>query len=275
MAKPCKFSIIIPTYNSEVVLRTAISSITDQSFLDFEILVIDGLSEDSTLQIADSFKDPRIKIFSERDSGIYDAMNKGVKHASGEWLIFLGSDDELFDNDVLKDIFALIDQGSAKFIYGDVMLVGNTSWGQDGHVYNGEYDIKKLFRINISHQAIFYHRSVFDECGGYNLKYKICGDYDFNLRVAAKFKMQYLDRIVAKFNAGGASTTTGDLAFQGDFYDNIFEYYSKKLMSDDLRSLNYQFLEQGTKTVRNGEILKGLRIMGIGIIFKIQKLFKS
>lgn len=275
MSKVRKFSIIIPTYNSEDVLKAAISSIVTQSFLDFEVLIIDGLSQDNTLQIANSFEDPRIRIFSERDAGIYDAMNKGVKYASGEWLIFLGSDDELFDNDVLKDIVNVIHQGPSKFIYGNVMLVGSTSWGEDGHIYNGAYDIRKLFRTNISHQAIFYHRSVFEQCGGYNLKYKICADYDFNLRAAARFEIQYVDRIIAKFNAGGASTSDRDLTFQLDFYDNIFSYYSKNLTSDGLKSIDYQFISQGTKKIRDREIIQGLRIIGFGILFKIQKLFKS
>ena len=101
-----KFSIIIPTFNSEKTLDIALSSIVVQSYQNFEVLIIDGLSTDSTIDIAKKHQKvfPNIKIKSEKDNGIYDAMNKGIALAKGEWLYFMGSDDSLYNDDVLNQI---------------------------------------------------------------------------------------------------------------------------------------------------------------------------
>lgn len=102
------FSIIIPTYNSSATLGQALNSIIEQSFKDFEILIMDGASSDKTVAIAQKINDPRISIYSEPDSGVYDAMNKGIARARGEWVYFLGSDDWLINNTVLDKINAHI-----------------------------------------------------------------------------------------------------------------------------------------------------------------------
>lgn len=100
-----KLSIIIPTYNSASVLPRALDSIICQTFTNWEVLIMDGISTDDTLKMAQSYNDSRIRIYSEPDNGIYDAMNKGINKANGEWLYFLGSDDCLFSKDVLSNIF--------------------------------------------------------------------------------------------------------------------------------------------------------------------------
>src|ERR1700722_16529958 len=97
-------SIIIPTYNSQNTILTALQSIVKQSFDDFEIIIVDGLSNDDTVTIVKNFQDDRIKIISELDNGIYDAMNKGIDRAKGDWLYFLGSDDRLYNDTVLEDV---------------------------------------------------------------------------------------------------------------------------------------------------------------------------
>src|SRR2546422_844446 len=99
------FSIILPTFNSAAQIATALESILNQTFNDFEILVLDGCSGDNTIEIAKSYKDTRIRIWSEKDEGIYDAMNKGIEKATGKWLYFLGSDDELYNNAILEKVF--------------------------------------------------------------------------------------------------------------------------------------------------------------------------
>jgi glycosyltransferase involved in cell wall biosynthesis len=101
------FSIIIPTFNSEKVLRECLNSIVEQTFNNYEIILIDGLSTDSTVDIIKeySLNNPNIHWVSEKDLGIYDAMNKGIKIANGEWVYFLGSDDKLSSNNALQEIF--------------------------------------------------------------------------------------------------------------------------------------------------------------------------
>ena len=96
------YSIIVPTFNSAHTLKRCLDSILSQTFKNFEIIIADGLSTDSTLMTAESMRDERINIFSEKDYGVYDAMNNAVERAQGKWILFLGSDDFLFDDFVLE-----------------------------------------------------------------------------------------------------------------------------------------------------------------------------
>ena len=148
-----KLSIIIPTYNSASVLPKALESIVGQTFTDWEVLVMDGVSTDDTLKVAKSYNDSRIRIYSEPDKGIYDAMNKGIKKAHGEWLYFLGSDDWLMNENALSDVFV---QGALEgydVVYGEVEAPHLAS------DHSGEWTLQTLDR-NRCHQAIFYRRSV-------------------------------------------------------------------------------------------------------------------
>lgn len=226
-----KFSIIIPTFNSDSTLLQCINSVILQSFMDFEILILDGVSTDETLNIALRFNDERIKIISEPDNGIYDAMNKGIKLAQGEWLFFLGSDDELYDEFVLAKINIEIAQTNRKIIYGNVKIVGNAGWATDGQIYDGVFNLNKLLEYNICHQAIFYHSSVFKKNGLYNENYKICADYDFNIRCWANFHFHYIDLIISLFNGGGASNFLIDDNFHDDYWANLVLYYKWKLFN--------------------------------------------
>ena len=149
-----KISIIIPTYNASKTLSVALESILEQSFNDYEILIIDGLSTDHTVELAKGYQDERIKIISEKDSGIYDAMNKGIRLAKGEWLYFLGSDDRLFDKDVLKKV-------SQWFGQDYDVLYGNVVFSISQRVYDGRFSAQKLIARNICHQAIFTKKKRF------------------------------------------------------------------------------------------------------------------
>jgi len=142
------FSIIIPTYNSEATLQRTLNSILEQLYSNFEIVIVDGISKDNTIAIiqTNASKDNRIKFSSEKDNGIYDAMNKGIHNAGGEWLYFLGSNDYLANNNVLKQVAENIQNYNGHFFYGDVLLKGKK--------YDGEFNLEKLLQKNISHQAI-------------------------------------------------------------------------------------------------------------------------
>lgn len=195
------FSIIIPTYNSDGFISKAIESLLFQTFSNYEVLIIDGDSKDNTLDIARNFNDRRITVFSEGDNGIYDAMNKGISHAKGSWLYFLGSDDFLWDKEVLADVARCINENEADFIYGNAF---SPEYGEN---YDGPFTNEKLISKNICHQAIFYHKSIFKKKGLYNIDYKVCADYDFNLKCFfdKSIRKLHIPRLIAKFNAGGKS----------------------------------------------------------------------
>jgi len=207
------FSIIIPTYNSAQTISFCLHSILEQTFNNYEILIIDGLSKDDTLAIVSSFQSDKIFISSQKDDGIYDAMNKGIRLAKGKWLYFLGSDDSLYNNNVLLKISHTINQHpETKFIYGDVY----TSTQQTERYTN--YHIGKLLEKNICHQAIFYHRSLFKK-ELYNLQYKVFSDWDFNLKQFRKENYPvYIDQLIAKFNLNGVS---GNWITHPEYLDNF------------------------------------------------------
>jgi glycosyltransferase involved in cell wall biosynthesis len=173
---------------------------------------MDGLSTDNTLKIAQGYQDSRIKIHPEKDKGIYDAMNKGIATANGNWLYFLGSDDYLYNDAVLRTIQTLIKNKNADVIYGNV--VSRAFSGK----YNGIYNYVKIYKENIPHQAIFFKKQLFDKTGYFNLKYKILSDYEHNLKwfLNKKTKIVYTSGIIAHYGGTGISTANQDLAFEKD-----------------------------------------------------------
>jgi len=197
-------SIIIPSYNSAEYISDCLTSLSNQTYKNFEVLVIDGLSKDNTVQIAEGFSDrlPSIRVHSEADKGVYDAMNKGIKMAKGDYYLFLGSDDQLYNNDVLHDFFA------DKFEPYDI-IYGNVLFKHRNVVYSGESSASRLVedQISICHQAIFYAKNVFEIMGLYNLKYHIHSDYDFNVRCFENESLtkKYIDKITVLYNEEGLS----------------------------------------------------------------------
>ncbi|ADY52867.1 glycosyl transferase family 2 [Pseudopedobacter saltans DSM 12145] len=195
------FSIIIPTYNSEKTIHRAIKSCINQSFKDFEVIVIDNLSTDNTINLITSFDDKRISVFSQADIGIYDAMNKGILKSAGEWLLFLGSDDQLFNSNTLALVWeTILKAPRSKLIYGDVMK-------SDGTLRSySNYNYIKLLRTCICHQSIYYHKSLFINIK-YDTNYKICADWDFNLKVFRKKNHPtYINTPLSIFNLSGISS---------------------------------------------------------------------
>jgi glycosyltransferase involved in cell wall biosynthesis len=209
------FSIIIPTYNSESSLKITLDSILEQTFGDFEIVIVDGNSKDTTVLIAESYHDSRIKISSEPDKGVYDAMNKGVEKAKGEWILFLGSDDKLYDHEALNDIAKIVKCSKKSVLYGDAQIDGNVSWAKGEKVYGGKFSLYRLLRRNICHQAIFYKRSfLLQHQLKYNLSYPVSADWDLNLRAWLIKPFKYYPRIISTFTAGGISSGGKDDGFQ-------------------------------------------------------------
>jgi glycosyltransferase involved in cell wall biosynthesis len=206
------FSIIIPTLNSGQTILKCLYSVINQTFTYFEILIIDGGSIDSTLNLIKSFNDDRIKIFSQKDDGIYYAMNKGIEISNGEWLLFLGSDDELHNNDVLLNISnVLLPDCEMDVIYGNVNIV-------PGCIYDGAFDEKKIYFKNICHQAIFFKKSLFSKTGLFDIKYKALSDWHHNIKwlLNKKIKSNYVNLIVTNFAPSGYSSQYVDSLFLVD-----------------------------------------------------------
>ncbi len=243
-------SIIIPTKNSEIYIANCLSSILSQTVQNYEIIILDSKSTDQTLSVAQSFNDERIKIYVETDYGIYDGMNKGLKVANGKWLYFLGSDDELFDTYVLERISGVLINSTNKIVYGNVIINGDAGWAKDGEIYDGKFDLKKILKKNICHQAIFYRDSVFNNMS-YNIKYKICADYDLNLRLFSKYVFEFQDIIIAKFKGGGKSAIAQDLHF--NHATVVIQYFYKSLYKNDFFFLINPIRSRAVSTSKHWE----------------------
>jgi glycosyltransferase involved in cell wall biosynthesis len=191
-------SVVIPTYNSELLIERCLHSLITQAYQDFEICIIDAASSDGTIAKVNQFRSKfeNIRILSEQDLGIYDAMNKGISFSKGEWIYFLGSDDEMYSSDIFSSIFL------NTFNLQNDVLYGNVSGKRLGDCYDGEFTIDKLYLKNICHQAIFLKRHVFEKIGLYDLKYKVLADYDHNIRwfCDPEIKNKFIDTIIANYS---------------------------------------------------------------------------
>lgn len=207
-----KLSIIIPTYNSEYTLQKTLDSIYNQTWKDYEIIIIDGASKDLTCHIVQK-NIGKIKHFiSEPDEGIYDAINKGVKKAENEWIYIMGSDDMFYDNRVLEDIFTLKDLYKFDFVYGNVIFKTSKK------VYDGKFYKLKMHFKNLCQQSIFYRSYLFEKFGYFDIKYKLWSDYDFNMKCFGdcKVRKKYINRVVAVYNDEGSSSKKEDEIFKQD-----------------------------------------------------------
>ncbi len=238
-----KISVITVVFNAAKTLGATIDSVFAQTNKNYEFIIIDGGSTDGTLDILKRKKAENIFWISEADKGIYDAMNKGIKKATGEWIIFLGADDTFYDQNILENIFSSSGYENIDFIYGNVKSEAYKD------LYDGEFNYEKLLRKNISHQSIFYNKNVFDKTGTYNLKFKTHADWDFNLRCFEnmELKIKYIDSIIAKFGKGGLSSQH-DVAF---LRESLFPRKLKFLKENPFYLKNIQHYDEYWRLIRN------------------------
>ncbi len=205
-------TIIMPTYNAAATLNVALESIINQTFQNIEVLIIDGLSNDATIGIARKYQleFPEIKIISEADKGIYDAMNKGIGIAKGEWVYFMGSDDSFYETSTVDHFLKFERIKNYDVLYGNVFST------RFNGVYDGEFTYLKLSTKNICHQSIFFRKSVFKRIGNFNLKYKAHADWDHNIRwfFSSKITNRHVNQIIANYADGGFSSINGDDIFK-------------------------------------------------------------
>jgi glycosyltransferase involved in cell wall biosynthesis len=211
-----KISIITVVYNCVNTLEETVLSVIYQDFDNFEFIIIDGRSSDGTIEIIKKYQDRITLWISEPDMGIYDAMNKGIKFAKGDYLYFLGGDDLLFSNSVLSNISSRLTDKN-EIYYGDVLFKTRNV------IYDGKFSSLKIATRNISHQSIFYPKEIFNKYS-YDSKYRIFADYDLNLKLYgnSSYSFVYMPITVALFNDEGSSgSNVLDECFEGDRLDII------------------------------------------------------
>lgn len=203
-----RLSIIIPSFNSLNLLRECLDSIKEQSFKEYEVIIIDGQSTDGTIDFLKTLNTPYFWK-SEPDNGIYDAMNKGIDVARGEWLYFLGCDDLLYDKNTLETVFhQKIDDhsslliGKVKYDFGpkDSLLIKKNKG-----TFQPSWSKKIWFKNTVHHQGVFYKRDLF-RTQKYSLDYKILSDYDFNLKLfKRKINALIISQVIAISKTQGVS----------------------------------------------------------------------
>ncbi|MBF4518053.1 glycosyltransferase [Flavobacterium sp. ANB] len=224
-----KVSIITVCYNRKATIAQSIESVLNQDYPNIEYIVIDGNSSDGTQNIIESYSGKITQYISERDKGMYDAINKGLKLATGDIVGLMHSDDVFYDSKVVSKIVNTFNTTlSADAVYGDGIYVTNDA--NEKIVRNrigGQFNFEKLKSGWLPlHPTVYIKKSVIEKLGYYNLDFKIASDTEFLLRYLYKHKINiiYLNEYIVKMKMGGLSTN----------YKRVFE-----VLSEDYRIYKY------------------------------------
>lgn len=207
-----RVSIITICYNREATIGKAIESVLQQDYPHIEYIVIDGNSTDDTTAIIQSYEDKISTFVSEPDQGMYDALNKGLRLATGDLIGLMHSDDEFYDATVVSQIVACFENNAATDgVYGDGIYVSNDA--EEKIIRNrigGDYNFKRLKKGWLPlHPTVYLKKSLIEKYGYYNLNFKIASDTELLLRYLYKYqiKMTYLPTYIVKMRMGGLSTS--------------------------------------------------------------------
>lgn len=206
-----KISLITVSFNSSKTIKRTIDSVINQDYSGIEYIIIDGGSNDGTLDIINTYKD-RISYFvSERDNGIYDAMNKGIAAATGEIVGILNSDDSYVDHRVVSDVINQIENTGCDAVYGDLIYVDPRTGKIVRKWQSGGYK-RGMFKKGWMppHPTFFVKKRMYEQYGGYNTSLKSSADYELMLRFIHKYRISltYLPRTLVRMTAGGVSNAS-------------------------------------------------------------------
>ena len=208
-----KISVITVCFNAEKHIEQTIKSVIEQKDCDIEYIIIDGASTDSTQQVIQKYESGITKWISEPDKGIADAMNKRVKLATGDYLMFLNADDYFQMPNAIAVAASYMEEGKDIYIYDTIFLK------KEGGIRRHSGDFGK--RINfkgICHQGVLYKRDLFQKIGGFDISFKICMDYNFFMR-AYRFGAtgQYINEVLSVMRDGGLSSRQDWLSLKERF----------------------------------------------------------
>ncbi|ADV44134.1 glycosyltransferase family 2 protein [Bacteroides helcogenes] len=208
-------SIITITFNSAITLHDTIQSVLSQSYPNIEYIIIDGDSKDDTVSIIKEYESKfngRLHWISELDKGLYDAMNKGIRMATGDIVGIINSDDFYHRTDVINKVAEAFQEDGIEAVYGDVRFVNPDNLDKTVRYYSSKNFSPKLFRYGFmpAHPTFFTYRRYFEEFGYYKTDYKIAADYELLIRFlyTYKLKSKYLPLDFMKMRTGGASTAS-------------------------------------------------------------------
>jgi len=199
-----KFTVIIPTLNAESQLHTTLESLSCQTYDDFECLIMDGGSTDATVGIVKKYQShiPALRYFSEKDAGIYDAMNKGVTLSQGEYIFFLGAGDSLHNNLVLETVSKHLMAQDVDILYGNILLLPDQLLKHPEKLTNSYFRSGKM----ICHQSIFARKSTLTDYP-FSLSYTYASDKDWLIHCLKSHKsFAYIPETIANYDTKGISS---------------------------------------------------------------------
>lgn len=209
-----KITVITATYNSGATLRDTLESVLRQSFRDFEHIIVDGGSKDNTLAIVREYEPRyggRLRWVSEPDKGIYDAMNKGIRMATGDVVGILNSDDFYTSNDVLECVAKTMDAPDVDAVYGDIHFVRDGDLSRCVRYYTSRPFHRSWMRFGFmpAHPSFYCRKSIYEKYGAFDLSYKVAADFENLLRLifVHRIRTRYLHKDFVTMRTGGASTS--------------------------------------------------------------------
>lgn len=196
-----KFTIIIPTLNAEAKLHITLDSLAMQTYSDFECIVMDGCSSDHTIGIVKNFQEkiPGLRFYSEPDNGIYDAMNKAVTHSTGEYLLFMGAGDSLYNKNVLERVSLHLSNTSCDILYGDICFLPNQMVKQPEKIHRHFFRSGKM----LCHQSILAKKQTLSEYP-FNTKFTYGADRDWLIKNYHKGRvLSHVPIVIANYDTTG------------------------------------------------------------------------
>lgn len=207
-----KISIITVVYNNGSVIKSAIDSVLSQTYKNIEYIIIDGNSSDGTVEIIQSYGTKISKFVSEPDSGIYDAMNKGLKLVTGDIVGILNSDDFYISNNIIEKVIQVFVHQQVDSMFADLVYVSSDDLNKVVRYYDSSYFSPQKFAYGWmpAHPTFFVKREVYEKYGYFKIDYKIAADYELLIRFLGKYCINYyyLQLPIVKMRIGGISTAS-------------------------------------------------------------------
>lgn len=278
--KEYKLSIITINYNDSIGLEKTFRSVFNQNYRDFEYIVVDGNSTDNSKQIIEQYSNQIHTWISEPDSGVYNAMNKGIEIANGTYLLFLNSGDQLANKEVLENVIPLLDE--TEIIYGNLIY---SKKGIPDNVFVPPSKISLTYFINffLPHPSTFIKKSVFSKVGFYTEKFKIISDWEFFLKaiIVNKASYKHIDYIITDFDNSGISSNSENEKLISQEKKNAYEILFPSLQEEiDLlkiaSSRRFSQIQQIQKHPFLWKLLKGfLNVLNVFVPTKEEKFFRK
>lgn len=252
-----KISIITATYNSGKTVGDTLKSVLAQTYHDYELLVVDGASKDNTLEVVKKMEplfEGRMRYISEPDKGIYDAMNKGIRMATGDVIGILNSDDFYTSDDALACIAWTLEKEKVDAVYGDIHYVNDDDLTKCVRYYSSKPFRKWMMRLGFmpAHPSFYCRKEVYEKFGAFDAEnYRVAADFENLLRLifVNKIKTQYINKDFVTMRTGGASNSGLES--------------HKRIMRDHLKALK-----------KNG-VYSNIFLLGLRYLYKIGEILKS